>query len=71
MVWLLLVVPGVTSLVAGYLLLRRPELLVRLSSIANRVVVLDHVALAHRKHFGGLLILVGVTLLAVAKGLIR
>ncbi|MDZ7372350.1 MAG: hypothetical protein ONB23_00130 [candidate division KSB1 bacterium] len=71
MIWLLLVLPAVVSLVAGYLLLRRPELLVRWSSIANRIVLIDHVALLHRKSVGGVLLVLGMVLLLVAKGVAR
>ncbi len=66
MYWLVVALPGLTACVSGWLLLRRPEALIRLSKIADRVVVTDHVAFLHRKPLGRALILTGMALLLAA-----
>lgn len=67
---ILLALAGTVSVVAGFFLLRKPEALVKASRIANRIVLVDHLAFAHRGPFGGLLIVIGLLLLLVAtKGL--
>ena len=66
MYWMLVVVPGLLSLAVGFFLIRRPEVLVKAGTIANRIVMIDHVALAHRKYFGSALIVAGIALLLVA-----
>lgn len=54
-----LVVVGVISLVMGYLYLFRPESIIKLSSIGNRLVTTDHELIRFRLFSGVLMLLAG------------
>ena len=54
-----LVVVGVISLLMGYMYLFRPESIIKLSSIGNRLVTTDHELIRFRLISGILMILAG------------
>ena len=54
-----LIVVGVISLLMGYLYLFRPESIIKLSSIGNRLVTTDHELIRFRLISGILMILAG------------
>ncbi len=54
-----LLIAGIVAVTVGALLLTHPHTVVRLSELGNRVVATDHFALAHRRPFGGFLLIVG------------
>ena len=54
-----LIVVGVISLLMGYMYLFRPESIIKLSSIGNRLVTTDHELIRFRLISGILMILAG------------
>ena len=54
-----LIVVGVISLLMGYLYLFKPESIIKLSSIGNRLVTTDHELIRFRLISGILMILAG------------
>ena len=58
-----LLISGIVSLTVGGLLLKKPDTIIRLSELGNKVVLTDHFALAHRRPVGGLLIVLGALFL--------
>lgn len=63
--FVVIVLIGVFSIITGYLCLFRPNTIIRLTEIGNRLIVTDYGYIQHRKISGLLFILIGTGLFYV------